>query len=311
MPSTVPHGAKRQDGMGFPPEGLHLLKLGDNLSRARSIPADSTVDQILDDEKIVAELGLLDLAKSIAQYGQIQPGAVREDSEGSGVIVAGGRRFLAVCLINRDPASFTGRDGKPLKGPLPYKATKIFCNDEEALELNLVENLQRKEMDVVDRAHAARDAVSVYEWTQERVAAVMGCSASSVVALLRIARLPSSTQSLIKRGKLTAAGANGLIGLSEREVKKITEEIEGGRVAREVFGEIKAKKRASGEAIGRSMAELRAALKESGQWGATQLLRWLSGELDDLADCFDVTACVGSKEKVVIAGREVEVHDAG
>lgn len=315
MPSNVPNGAKRTDnGMSYPPENIHMLHFGEDASRDLGLQREMTPDEILADTELVKKLKIMQIMESLAKNGQLQPVAARVDSNNDGVLVDGRRRVLGIILLNRRVAAgepCLGSDGKQLKSPMPVRFVKISCNDEEALELSLIANLQRLDLDVIDRAKAAQKAVNLYEWTQAHIAEVMSCSPATVSTLLKLAELPSRTQDLLRAGKITASDAKVFFGLPEKEVKRLTKEIDEGRLAREVLFEVKSDKRAKGEAIGRSMAELRAALKESGQWGATQLLRWLSGELDDLADCFDVTACVGSKEKVVIAGREVEVHDAG
>lgn len=310
MPTTMPKGAKRQDSISYPPEGLIHLKLGENISR--NLP-HMAVDDLLADARIVDDLKLRELAESIAKHGQITPVAIREENDGSGVVVDGARRFLSVALINLDPSNYG------LKAPLSLRAIKLIVNDEEAMELNLIANLQRLDLDVIDRAHVARSAVAVYGWTQERIASVMGCSPSSVSILLKFARFPARTQALMKKdGKLTAAAARQLIGLPEGEVKRLTKEMEDGASAKDILGKVKARKRASGDVISRTRAELiseLASLSELGSQRAGILMKWLAG------DNVSISAIMGDGEldyeildeeippTVLIGGKAVEVHE--
>lgn len=319
MPTKVLEGAKRGDnGFTYPPENLHLLTIGEDASRDLP-PAGMTTDEILADQSILDALLIPRLSRSIARNGQTDPCSVRDGGGGRGVVVDGRRRFLAVLYVNRDFASFKDRDGKALKAPLPLRFVfAIGVDDEEALELSLVANLERLDLDPIDRANSAMKAVRHYGWTQERVATVMSCDPSTVSVLISIARLPKRTKALIKSGKLPLSDARRLTAMPETEVKKLTKEIEDGVAVKEVMAKVKSSKREKGDIISRTRAELiseLASLSELGSHRAGILMKWLAG------DNVSISAIMGDGEldyeildeeipsTVLIGGKAVEVHE--
>jgi ParB family chromosome partitioning protein len=254
-------GAKRSDILIWPPEELPKLRRGPNPSRSN----------------MGSDLRLEELAASIAARGQLQPGIVRRDSQGLGVVVAGNRRLDAIALINQEPAKWLDGNGKPLAGPLPFRASLIVCNDEEALELNLVENLERLDLNAVDRAHTARELTKL-DWTLERIGGVMKCSPSTVSALISLLSLPARTLRLVADGKLPEAGARALRGLPEEEVLALSAEIAAGARPASVLKKVREQKRASGKSQPRSLSEIKKALSEQGSDQADALLRWIAGD---------------------------------
>lgn len=254
-------GATRADILKWAPEALEKIVLGKNPSRAN----------------LTADLRVEELALSIAEKGQLEPGIVRRESGGAGVLIAGFRRLAAVKLINQAPERYG------LKGPMPFLASLVTCTDEEALELNLIENLQRVGLDPVDRAYSARD-LGKLGWTHERISGVMDCSGSAVGALLSLLELPARTLRAVAAGKMTEAAARGLRGLPEEEVLALTEEIEGGAKPAAVLKRVREARRAKGATIALSLAEAKRALEAQGSDQAVQLLSWLQGT-DTLESC--------------------------
>jgi len=261
-------GGKRKDILSWPPEALSKIRRGPNPSRSN--PG--------------ADLSLTELAASIAAKGQLQPGVVRRDSEGVAVVVVGNRRLDAILLINEEPSKWKDGNGNPLAGPLPFNASLVVCTDEEAIELNLIENLERLDLNAVDKAFTARELVKL-GWTHERIGGVMRCSASRVSGLISLLTLPARTLRLVAEGRLTEAGAKAFRGLPEEDVLALTAEIAAGAKPAAVLGKARERKRDEGKAQPRSLAEVRAALAAHPSNQAEALLRWINGSpgatLDD------------------------------
>jgi len=253
-------GAKRGDILVWPPEELSKIRRGPNPSRSN----------------LGTDLRLSELATSIARKGQLQPGVVRRDSQGLAVVVAGNRRLDAIQLINENPSAWMDDEGKPLAGPLPFKASLVVCNDEEAIELNLIENLQRLDLNAVDKAHTARE-LGKLGWSHERIGGVMGCSASRISGLISLLMLPARTLRLVADGKLTEAGARSLRGLPEEDVLALSAEIAAGAKPAAVLGKARERKRDGGKAQPLSLAEVRTALAAHPSNQAEALLRWING----------------------------------
>lgn len=248
-------GAQRADILKWEPEELDKIILGRNPSR-------SNLD---------TDLRIEELARSIAEHGQLQPGVIRRESGGGGVLVAGFRRLAAIRLINSDPAAYGAR------GPLAFRASLVSCTDEEALALNLVENLQRLDLNPVDRAHSARELQRL-GWEQQRIAGAMGCSTSTVSALLSLLQLPGRTLRQVAAGKLTEGAARKLRGLPEEQVLELTAQIEAGARPAEVVRAATQRKREAGATVALSLAEIRKALEEQGSDQALAILAWTRGE---------------------------------
>lgn len=316
MPTKMPNGASRQDAGSYTPENLGHLKMGGNISR--DLPReDMSAQEILADESLVKRLKIRSMAISLAKYGQILPIAIREDCGRDGVVVDGARRLLGFLMVNADPLQFKDRDGEALKGPLPIKFSKVEADDEKALELNLIANLERLELDVIDRAHTAQKVKQLYKWNNDRIASCMSCDESTVSVLLGIARLPKGTKDLIRDGVLTGAGARRLIGLPEKEVRAITKEIEGGATAKEVLARVTAKKRSSGEMIARTRSEVAAEIAKLNTSRSRWFMQYLAGGDGDLGAIFsdDAFECGDPADEeipstVLIGGKAVEVHEA-
>ena len=152
---------------------------------------------------------LEELVQSIKEKGIIQPIIVRQRGEGY-ELIAGERRLNAAKLlqINEIPA-------------LVREAT-----DEESLELALIENLQRENLNPIEQAKAYQYLISKFGITQERLAQIVGKARVSITNILRLLKLPQEVQDEIKVGRLTFAHARTLLELEEPITQKqLTEEI--------------------------------------------------------------------------------------
>lgn len=166
------------------------------------------------------EAQLDELAQSIKSNGLIQPLLVRESVNNSYQIIAGERRWRA--------AQRAGLQ----RLPVVVRAVP----DEKMLELALIENIQRQELNAIEEAHAYKRLIENLGLTQETVAQRVGRDRTFVTNYLRLLRLPDDIQNLVVESKLTMGHARALLGIDDvviqREVAKRT--LEQGLSVREV-----------------------------------------------------------------------------
>ena len=142
---------------------------------------------------------LRELASSIRETGVLQPIIVREGAAGGYEIVAGERRARA--------ARMAGLEEIP--------ALVRYYSDDEVLILSLVENVQRHDLNPIDKALAYRRLVSHLGATQEEVARRLGIDRSSVANMIRLLDLPDELQGLVRAGALTMGHAKALLALPD------------------------------------------------------------------------------------------------
>ncbi|WP_394966037.1 ParB/RepB/Spo0J family partition protein [Candidatus Allofournierella excrementigallinarum] len=145
------------------------------------------------------EQALAELADSIARHGLLQPIAVRAAAGGAYKIIAGERRWRAARLAGLSEVPVVIKD----------------VTDAEAMELALIENLQREDLDPVEEAMGYRQLMDRCELTQEQAAQKLGKSRSAVANSLRLLNLPEDVLAFLKEGKLSTGHAKVLLGLPE------------------------------------------------------------------------------------------------
>ena len=157
----------------------------------------------------LAEEKLVELANSIRKNGIIQPIAVREDKVDPGryEIVAGERRWLA--------AQKAGLHEVPI--------VILDLDDNEALEVAIVENIQRDDLNVIEEAKGYKRLSEEFGYDHEKIANFMSKSRSHISNTLRLLTLPKDVIGLIEEGNLTAGQARPLIGMPS--ATNIAEEI--------------------------------------------------------------------------------------
>ena len=158
---------------------------------------------IFDEEK------LSELSESIKKNGIIQPIAVRKNNSSSEPyeIVAGERRWLA--------AQKAGLHEVPI--------VVLDLNDNESLEVAIVENIQREDLNVIEEAKGFERLKDEFGYDQERIAKLMGKSRSHISNTLRLLTLPSDVINMIQSNELTAGQARPLVGMPN--ASSIAEEI--------------------------------------------------------------------------------------
>ncbi len=137
------------------------------------------------------------LAASLRQKGVIQPLIVRKAPQADGVyqIVAGERRWRAAQLAQLHEVPVIIRD----------------LDDTEVLEIAIIENIQRSDLNPVEEAQGYRQLMERFGHTQEKVAEALGRSRSHIANLLRLLSLPEDVQAHLREGRLTAGHARALI----------------------------------------------------------------------------------------------------
>jgi ParB family transcriptional regulator, chromosome partitioning protein len=146
------------------------------------------------------EEGLAALADSIRAQGLLQPILVTPDDDGTFVILAGERRFRA--------ARLAGLEQVPV-------VVRPEVSERERLELALVENLQRADLNAIEEAEAYDTLHQKFGLSHEEVAARVGKSRVAVTNGLRLLRLPEAVRQLVRKGELTAGQARPLLSLKE------------------------------------------------------------------------------------------------
>ena len=160
--------------------------------------------------KYFDEEALKELADSIAMHGVIQPLLVRPLSDGGYQLIAGERRWRASRMAGLSQV------------PVVVKE----MTDEEAMELALIENLQREDLNPIEEAEGFKLLMDTYSLTQEQAAEKVGKSRPAVANALRLLSLPGAVLDMVKQGIISSGHARTLIPLTdEKLIIKLAEEI--------------------------------------------------------------------------------------
>lgn len=156
------------------------------------------------------EEALHDLAESIRQHGILQPLTVRRLSSGYYQIIAGERRWRAA------------REA----GLTEIPAMIVEADDRKVMELGLIENLQREDLNPMEEAMGYRALIQDYGMTQEEVSQRVSKSRPTVANAMRLLQLPQEVQWLIEQGNLSAGHGRAMLPLANPEVEiSMAEEI--------------------------------------------------------------------------------------
>ncbi len=161
----------------------------------RHVPVELLHPNPNNPRKHFAEEDLESLAKSLKDKGLLQPLVVRPRADGSFEIVAGERRWRA-----------SQRAGIH---ELPVLIREL--DDRETLEIALIENIQRSDLNALEEARAYRQLMDQYNYTQQQLADSIGKSRSHIANTMRLLSLPEAIQHQIENGKLTAGHARSLV----------------------------------------------------------------------------------------------------
>ena len=148
------------------------------------------------------EQAMQELAESVKQHGIVQPLIVRESIHGY-EIIAGERRFRAAKLANLRT--------------VPVIVRK--CSDDQMMEIALIENLQREDLNPIEIAKAYRKLMDHFSLTQEELARRVGKSRPYVANFLRLLQLPAEIQADVSRGTLSMGHARALLAVTKQDLQ--------------------------------------------------------------------------------------------
>ena len=166
----------------------------------------------------MTEEGVAELADSISKVGLLQPIIVRAQGEGY-QIIAGERRWRA--------ARLAGLERVPVR--------VLSTNATESLEIALIENLQRQDLNSIEEARGYRKLLTEYRMTQAELADKVSKSRSTITNALRLLDLPDDVQELVYEGKMTAGHARAVLSVPDEAIRmKLAQRIvEDGMSVRE------------------------------------------------------------------------------
>ena len=198
---------KRQSGLG---RGLGALLEDDRLDLPEQsggvtmLPLQKVEPNPLQPRKEFDPEALQALADSIAEHGMIQPMTVRAVENGYYQIIAGERRWRA--------ARQAGLEEVPV--------IVIEADDRKVMELALVENLQREDLNPMEEAQGFRTLMEEYGLTQDQTAQRVGKSRSAVANALRLLSLSEDMAELVRDGTLSPGHARALLSLKEEKLRQ-------------------------------------------------------------------------------------------
>ena len=169
-----------------------------------SLPISQVEPGLKQPRKRFDEESLQDLADSIRTHGVIQPLTVRRLASGYYQIIAGERRWRAAKIA----------------GLTEIPAVIIEADDRKVMELGLIENLQREDLNPVEEANGYKVLMDEYGLTQEEVAQRVGKSRPAVANALRLLALPDPVHQLLEEGKLSAGHARAILAAPTGELQK-------------------------------------------------------------------------------------------
>ncbi len=184
--------------------------------------------------------GIEELAQSIKEKGVIQPLLVRRKGDYY-ELIAGERRLRAANSLNLKEIPIIVKD----------------VEDRDSLELALIENIQRQDLNPIEEAHAYQYLIDKFQVTQEKISEVLGKARVSITNTLRLLKLPQEIQEEMKKGRISFAHGRALLEVEDiNQQRKLTQEvISNGLSVRELENLIKAHRPKVKRRIGQSLRE--------------------------------------------------------
>ncbi|MEM7619098.1 MAG: ParB/RepB/Spo0J family partition protein [Pseudomonadota bacterium] len=191
--------------------GLAAL-IGDSANAGQPIPMEGeqrmvSIEHVksspLNPRRDFPQAELEELATSIAEKGLVQPLIVRplKGLHTTYEIVAGERRWRASQLAGLHTLPVIIRD----------------LNDKELLEVAIIENVQRSDLNPIEEAGGYKELIDEYSYTQEDLSRIIGKSRSHLANTMRLLKLPQTVQDMVRESKLSAGHARALIGQENAE----------------------------------------------------------------------------------------------
>ena len=169
----------------------------DMRDRVQRVPLNKIRPSAMQPRKEFSAEALRDLADSIREQGIVQPLVVRE-RDGFFELIAGERRWRAAQLLNLPEVPVITRE----------------ADDRAVLELGLIENLQRENLNAIEEAMGYSQLAEQFQLTQEEIATKVGKSRAVVANAVRLLKLPVSVQGFVREGRLSVGHAKVILGLA-------------------------------------------------------------------------------------------------
>ena len=182
------------------PKGLSQNENGRLFAEVALLKPNPQQPRVEFDEEALGEL-----ADSIKENGIIQPVTIEDAGDGFFYIIAGERRTRA--------AKIAGLEKVPVQ--------LVKYNDEKKLEIALIENIQRADLNAIEEAQAYYKLMELGGLTQDQVAAKVGKNRATVANAIRLLKLPEDMQAAITQGKLTAGHARALLSVTDKTNQQI------------------------------------------------------------------------------------------
>lgn len=195
-------------------ENTNEIQVKKTLRTAEIEPNRNQPRKNFSDEAIAA------LADSIREHGMLQPILVRPMPGGGYQIVAGERRWRAARRLGLDEVPVNIRE----------------LSDLEAMQIALIENLQRENLNPIEEALGYKELIENFGMTQDKIAKIVGRSRSAVANAVRLLSLPETVQKMLEKGELSVGHAKALLGFENREqlIETAKRAAEGGLTVRQV-----------------------------------------------------------------------------
>jgi len=215
--------------------------------KIQELPVDSIVPNPRQPRKSFSDASLRELSESLKRSGVLQPVVVRRHGSQFQIVV-GERRWRAAAMAGLDHIPAVVRE----------------VTDAESLELALVENLLREDLNPMEEAEAYQRLLTEFDWTQEELAQRVGKDRSSVANCLRLLKLPEAIQDDLRAGRLTMGHARALLSLASpaEQLKLRAEILAHSWSVRATEAGVQRKQRLAPRRAGRRSAEL-SALEDS------------------------------------------------
>lgn len=170
--------------------------------------------------KIFSDEAITALADSIREHGMLQPILVRPIPTGGYQIVAGERRWRAARML--------GLDEVPV-------SIKEF-SDAEAMQIAIIENLQRENLNPIEEASGYNELIEKYGMTQDKIAKMVGRSRSAIANTVRLLSLPNQVVKMLENGDISAGHGRALLGFDNEEllIDTALKAADGGLTVRQV-----------------------------------------------------------------------------
>ena len=207
---------KKKNGLGKGLDALFIDNSTEDVKSAVKLGINEIEPNRDQPRKHFDEEALSELADSIALHGVIQPLLVRPISDGGYQLIAGERRWRASRLAGLTEVPVVIRE----------------MTDSEAMELALIENLQREDLNPIEEAEGYKLLMDTYSLTQSEAAERVGKSRPAVANAMRLLSLPKEVLDLIKDGRISSGHGRTLLGLNDKSMMlKLCKEIEEKQIS--------------------------------------------------------------------------------